>query len=82
MGFRAMQAPDVRLDCLGLFCPIPVLKTREAMKGLQPGQVLEMVSDDPGSEADMKSWSVRTGHELLEIDKNGAVFRFLLRKAR
>ena len=77
-----MQAPDAFLDCLGLYCPVPVLKTREAMSRLVPGQVLELLSDDPGSEADVKSWSARAGHELLEIDKNGAVFRFLIRKAR
>ena len=71
---------DRSIDCLGLFCPMPVVKTREALQRMAPGQVLEMTSDDPGSEADMKSWAVRTGHQLLEIEKNGAVFRFVLRK--
>jgi TusA-related sulfurtransferase len=74
--------PDKTLDCLGLFCPMPILKTREALKALAPGKVLEMTSDDPASEADMKSWSARTGHALVEIEKNGPVFRFLVRKAR
>ncbi len=73
---------DVKIDCLGLFCPMPILKTREAMKTLHTGQVLEMTSDDPASEADMKSWSAKTGHELLEIDRDGAVYRFLVRKTR
>jgi tRNA 2-thiouridine synthesizing protein A len=73
---------DEKLDCVGLFCPMPILKTREAMKHLTSGQVLEMASDDPASEADVKSWTARTGHELLEIEKNGAVFRFFLRKTR
>ena len=73
---------DQKIDCLGLFCPIPILKTREAMKRLQAGQVLEMTSDDPASEADMRSWSTKTGHELLEIDRNGTVYRFLIRKTR
>jgi len=73
---------DVKIDCLGLFCPMPILKTREAMKTLHTGQVLEMTSDDPASEADMKSWSAKTGHELLEIDRNGTVYRFLIRKTR
>ena len=73
---------DEKIDCLGLFCPMPILKTREAMKGLRLGQVLEMTSDDPASEADMRSWSAKTGHELLEIDRNGAVYRFLIRKTR
>jgi tRNA 2-thiouridine synthesizing protein A len=71
---------DKTIDCLGLFCPIPILRTREAIRSLGPGQVLEMTSDDPASEADMKSWSARTGHELLEIDRDGPVYRFLVRK--
>ena len=73
---------DHKLDCLGLFCPMPVLKTRDAIKQMAVGQVLEMTSDDPASEADMRSWSAKTGHELLEIDRNGAVYRFLIRKTR
>jgi len=70
------------LDCVGLFCPMPILKTREAIRGMTVGELLEMLSDDPASEADMKSWSARTGHELVDIDKHGAVFRFLVRKTR
>jgi tRNA 2-thiouridine synthesizing protein A len=70
------------LDCIGLFCPMPILKTRDALKGMAVGEVLEMTSDDPASEADMKSWTARTGHELVEIGKNGAVFRFVVRKSR
>ncbi len=77
-----MIKPDKQIDCLGLFCPIPIVKTREAIRELAAGQVLEMLSDDPASEADMKSWSKRTGHELLEIAKNGSVYRFLVRKTR
>jgi len=77
-----MVAPDRRLDCVGLFCPMPILKTREALKPMASGEVLEMLSDDPASEADMKSWSSRTGHELLQVERHGAVFRFLVRKHR
>jgi TusA-related sulfurtransferase len=73
---------DRKLDCIGLFCPMPILKTRDAIKQMAVGQVLEMTSDDPASEADMQSWAARTGHELLEIDKHGAVFRFFVRKTR
>jgi tRNA 2-thiouridine synthesizing protein A len=73
---------DRQLDCVGLFCPLPILKTRDALKGMDLGQTLEMLSDDPASEADMKSWTTRTGHELVAIEKNGSVFRFLVRKAR
>ena len=73
---------DRKLDCLGLFCPMPILKTRDAMKQMRVGQVLEMTSDDPASEADMTSWTTRMGHELLEIQRHGAVFRFVVRKTR
>jgi tRNA 2-thiouridine synthesizing protein A len=61
---------------------MPILKTRDALKAMAVGQVLAMTSDDPASEADMKSWTTRTGHELLEMDKHGAVFRFVVRKTR
>ena len=73
---------DRTLDCVGLFCPMPILKTRDVLKAMAVGQVLEMTSDDPASEADMKSWTARTGQELVEIEKNGAVFRFIVRKTR
>jgi TusA-related sulfurtransferase len=74
--------PVRRLDCLGLFCPMPIVKTREAIRELAAGQVLEMLSDDPASEADMRSWSEHSGHELLEVSRDGAIYRFLVRKTR
>lgn len=73
---------DRTLDCLGLFCPMPIVKTREAMKSMAVGRILEMLSDDPASEPDMKSWARRTGNELVAVTKDGAVYRFLVRKTR
>jgi TusA-related sulfurtransferase len=73
---------DRKLDCVGLFCPMPILKTRDALKGMDVGQTLEMLSDDPASEADMKSWTTRTGHELVTIEKHASVYRFIVRKTR
>jgi TusA-related sulfurtransferase len=78
----AIVAPIKKIDCLGLFCPMPILKVREAMIPLTPGQVLEMLSDDPASEADMKSWATRAGHELLATERHGTVYRFLVRKTK
>jgi len=72
--------PDKTLDCLGLFCPMPVLKVREALRGMRAGETLEMLSDDPASDADMRTWSTRSGQELLAVERDGAVFRFLVRK--
>jgi len=62
--------PDKRIDCTGLFCPMPIVKTREAIQHMAVGQLLEMLSDDPGSEPDMKSWVQITGHELLDMARS------------
>jgi tRNA 2-thiouridine synthesizing protein A len=75
-----VTVPDRKIDCVGLFCPMPILKTREAMKLIESGQVLEMTSDDPASEADVRSWSARTRNQLVSVERNGPVFRFLIRK--
>ncbi len=71
-----------QIDCIGLFCPMPIVKIREAIRDVAVGEVIEMVSDDPASEPDMKSWSRRTGHELVEMSRDGAIYRFLVKKCR
>ncbi len=73
---------DRQIDCTGLFCPMPIVKTREAMTQMATGEVLEMLSDDPASDPDMRSWARNTGHELIAIARAGAVYRFLVRKTR
>ena len=73
---------DRSLDCLGLFCPMPIIKTREAMQTMAIGQLLEVLSDDPASDADMQSWAQRTGNELVAVAKDGSIYRFLVRKSR
>jgi len=73
---------DRTLDCLGLFCPMPIVRTREAIRELAVGQLLEMLADDPASEADIRSWTRRTGHELVAVTRDGPVYRFLVRKTR
>jgi TusA-related sulfurtransferase len=68
------------LDMTGYFCPEPVIRVNEAISGIEVGEVLELVADDPSSEPDILSWTKRTGHELISIDKNEGVFRFLIRR--
>jgi tRNA 2-thiouridine synthesizing protein A len=68
------------LDCTGLLCPVPVIKTAQAMKQLEPGDLLELLATDPGVEPDMRAWSSRTGNELVDIRKEGEVFHVLLRR--
>jgi tRNA 2-thiouridine synthesizing protein A len=75
------DAADQVLDCKGMQCPVPVIKTAQAIKTLEPGQVLELLATDPGVEPDMKAWSSRTGNELLKIEKTDDVFHVFLRRA-
>ncbi len=77
-----MINPDREIDCIGLFCPMPIVKTREAMGEMARGQVLKMLADDPASEADMSIWARRSGNELLEVSRRDGIFCFLVRKAR
>ena len=74
--------PMSSLDCVGLYCPEPVFRTRLELDKLEIGAILEIYADDPASEEDIKSLVKRLGHELLEITKEGAVFRFLIRKTK
>jgi tRNA 2-thiouridine synthesizing protein A len=71
---------DQRLDARGLSCPLPIVKTAAAMKGLAPGQTLEVLATDPGSVKDFEAWCRSTGNELVEQSSEGGVYRFLLRK--
>lgn len=73
---------DTIVDCTGMACPLPVVKTSQAIKNIQPGQVLELLATDPGVEPDMQAWSRRTGHELLSIGRQDGVFHVLIRRAR
>lgn len=73
--------PDKLLDCSGLLCPMPVVKTKRAIKPLEIGQVLEMIATDPGAVPDMEAWAKQTRHELLLSEEQGEEkFRFLIRK--
>lgn len=72
--------PDVSLDCLGLYCPQPLLQTREKLDELKAGQTLELFADDPAAEEDIKRFVKRTGHELILFDKQGEINHFIIKK--
>ena len=74
--------PDSTLDCSGLACPMPILKTKKAVDALQVGQVLKMVATDPGSVSDVEAWTAKTGHALLGHEKEGDQFVFFIKKAK
>ncbi|UOQ44547.1 sulfurtransferase TusA family protein [Halobacillus salinarum] len=69
------------LDAKGLACPMPIVKTKKALKDLAPGQVIEVQATDKGSTADIKAWAQSTGHQYLGTVEEGEVLHHYLRKA-
>jgi tRNA 2-thiouridine synthesizing protein A len=76
------ETPTAVLDCIGLQCPLPVVKTAQAIKKLPAGELLELLATDPGVEPDMNAWTKRTGNELVSINREGDVFHVLIRKVK
>jgi tRNA 2-thiouridine synthesizing protein A len=72
---------DLTLDCSGLLCPMPIVKTSKAMKELGSGQILKMIATDAGSPPDIEAWSRQTGNELLRSTTEDSKFVFFLKKA-
>jgi TusA-related sulfurtransferase len=77
-----IKNPSKTLDCVGLYCPEPVFRTRVELDKLKVDEVLEVFTDDPAAEEDIKIFVLRTGQELLGLQKNGGTFRFLIKKIR
>jgi tRNA 2-thiouridine synthesizing protein A len=75
-------SPDMTLDCSGLNCPMPVIKTSKAIKQLDIGQILKVVSTDSGSPPDMEAWARQTGHELLDSHQEESKYIFFFRRAK
>ena len=72
---------DVTLDCVGLYCPMPIVQTAEKIKELQAGQVLEVLSDDRGIKEDMPAWCRATGHQFLGVEQTGKEIKVYVRKS-
>ena len=68
------------LDCLGLYCPEPLFQTRENIDQIKPGEILEVITDDPAAEEDLKRFAKRTGHEIVSFEKNDIQMRFLIKR--
>lgn len=65
-----------RLDTTGLLCPLPVIRTQERIKDLEPGDILEVLASDPGAKHDIPSWCRVHGHVLLATSANDDQFQF------
>jgi tRNA 2-thiouridine synthesizing protein A len=75
-----MMDKDASLDTRGLSCPMPILKTAMKIKELEPGQVLEVLGDDPGTEEDLPAWCEQTGHGFLGMERAGDYDKYYVKK--
>ena len=78
---RADIQTDRMINCEGLACPMPIVKTKKAIEELAGGEVLEVRATDKGSVADLQSWAGRTGHHYIGLKEEAGVLRHFLRKA-
>jgi TusA-related sulfurtransferase len=74
--------PDAELDCVGLYCPMPIAMTKEEIEKIGVGQMLKVVADDPAAEEDIKRWAKHTGHEIVKFEKEGAILTFLIKRTK
>jgi len=74
--------PDRTLDCLGLYCPEPVFRTRVELDNMRIGQIMEVSADDPAAEADIRSLVKRLEQEIVDICKDGNTVRILIKKVK
>ena len=72
---------DKELDASGLTCPLPILRAKKSLNGMDAGQVLHIIATDPGSVKDFEAFARQTGNELMESKEEGGKFHFLIKKA-
>jgi len=70
------------LDCLGLYCPEPVYRTRMELDDMKIGEILEVLADDPAAEADIRALAKNLGQELLSVTNEGNTVRILIKKVK
>ncbi|MEE8640382.1 MAG: sulfurtransferase TusA family protein [bacterium] len=71
---------DKTVDCIGLYCPVPIAQAAEAMNDVDEGDTVTILADDPGVENDFPSWCRVTGHELVSLDKADEGYKIVIRK--
>jgi tRNA 2-thiouridine synthesizing protein A len=75
-----MMNADKVLDAKGLACPMPIVKTRKAIKEIESGQILEVQTTDKGAKSDLTAWTKSGGHELVDSKEENDVFTFWIKK--
>jgi len=74
--------PDRNLDCIGLYCPEPVFRTRQEIDKMDVGEVLEVIADDPAAEEDIPRLVKRLGLEIVKMSKEKDQLHFVIKKIK
>jgi tRNA 2-thiouridine synthesizing protein A len=72
---------DVTIDCVGLYCPMPIVRTTKQIKEMKQGQVLEVIADDVGIKQDMPNWAKMTGNEFMGLEEEGGRIHVFVKKS-
>jgi len=78
----ATDKPGLSIDARGLSCPLPVIRAKKGIDSIPVGEILEVLSTDPGSMADFQAWTRATGHELVGSEKSADVFTYHIRRMK
>jgi tRNA 2-thiouridine synthesizing protein A len=71
---------DEELDATGLNCPLPILRAKKALNGMEAGKVLRIIATDPGSVKDFEAFAKQTGNDLMSSTEEAGKFIFLMKK--
>ena len=75
-----LPTADHVIDCRGTYCPMPIIRLRQAIDDVADGAIIRLLATDPASANDMPAFARNTGHELLSATEDNGVFEFLFRK--
>ena len=73
---------DAELDCVGLYCPMPLAMTKEEIDKINIGDILKVEADDPAAEEDITRWAKRTGHKIVHFGKEGTIITFYIKRMK
>ena len=73
---------DAEVDCIGVFCPMPISMTKEGIENIKVGEILKVEADDPAAEEDIKRWAKRTDHKIIKFEKEGTILTFFIKKMK
>lgn len=78
----ATEKPGLSIDARGLSCPLPVIRAKKGIESIPVGEILEVLSTDPGSMADFHAWTRATGHELVDAEESADLFTYHIRRMK